>query len=191
MSNVSSALKGASYQGFTTITECGPRGMITLRGDLSSKALQKAACELTGCDFPAKLGITGTHDSGICWMSPDELLILCPYANAHAATAHLSETLKDTHHLVANVSDARAMLSLTGGDPREVLAKLSPANVSPEAFKPGTLRRSRLAQVPAAFWIEDAGTAYVICFRSVAEYVFDILKTAALPGSEVGFFDPA
>ena len=191
MSNVISALKGASYQGFTTITECGPRGMITLRGDLSSKALQKAACELAGCDFPAKLGITGTHGSGICWMSPDELLILCSYDSAHAATAHLTEALKGTHHLVANVSDARAILSLSGGDPREVLAKLSPANVSPDALKPGTLRRSRLAQVPAAFWIEDAGTAYVICFRSVAQYVFDILKTAALPGSEVGFFDPA
>jgi sarcosine oxidase subunit gamma len=165
--------------------------MITLRGDLSSAALQKAACDLTGCDFPGKLGITGTSESGLCWMSPDELLILCTYAQAHAATAQLTEALKGTHHLVANVSDARAMLSLTGGAPREVLAKLSPADMSATALAPGTLRRSRLAQVPAAVWIDDTGSAYVICFRSVAQYVFDILKSAALPGSEVGFFDLA
>ncbi len=191
MSNVVSALKGASYQGFTRVSDSGARGMITLRGDLSSAALQKAACDLAGCDFPGKLSLTGTSESGLCWMSPDEILILCAYDTAHAATAQLTEVLKGTHDLVANVSDARAMLCLSGGDPREVLAKLSPADTAPGALEPGTLRRSRLAQVPAAFWIDETGTAYVICFRSVAQYVFDILKSAALPGSEVGFFDLA
>ena len=28
----------------------------------------------------------------------------------------------------------------------------------------------------------------LICFRSVAGYVFDLLKTAARPGGEVGYF---
>jgi len=189
MSNVVSALKGMSYQGFTQVNDCGARGMITLRGDLASKALQQAACAATGCDFPARLGISGMPEAGICWMSPDEVLILCPYTTAGDATAQIARALSGTHHLVANVSDARAMLSLSGGEPREVLAKLSPADVSPAALPSGTLRRSRLAQIPAAFWIGDHATAYVICFRSVAQYAFDVLKTASLPGSEVGFFD--
>lgn len=49
-------------------------------------------------------------------------------------------------------------------------------------------RRTRLAQVPAALRMVDDETFEVICFRSVAQYVFDLLKVAGQPGSEVGFF---
>jgi sarcosine oxidase subunit gamma len=49
-------------------------------------------------------------------------------------------------------------------------------------------RRSRLAQVPAAFWMPDAETFQIVCFRSVARYMFDLLSIAAQPGSEVGHF---
>ncbi|MGC1503573.1 MAG: sarcosine oxidase subunit gamma, partial [Sulfitobacter sp.] len=53
----------------------------------------------------------------------------------------------------------------------------------------GTMfRRTRLAQVPAAFWMPDAETVQIICFRSVAQYVFDVLNVAAQCGSEVGAF---
>lgn len=49
MSNVVSALNGASFTaGIATITEIGVQGMITLRGDLSSVALQKVAKSVTG-----------------------------------------------------------------------------------------------------------------------------------------------
>lgn len=46
-----------------------------------------------------------------------------------------------------------------------------------------------MAQIPAAIWMEPDGTFGVICFRSVAEYAFDLLKTAAMPGSAVKCFD--
>ena len=87
-----------------------------------------------------------------------------------------------------NVSDARAVFRIKGPNTREVLAKLAPVDLSPQAFGPGMIRRTRLAQVPAAFWMEDTDTAQLVCFRSVAQYVFDLLKTAAQPGSEVGFY---
>ena len=71
---------------------------------------------------------------------------------------------------------------------REVLAKLSPADMRISALPVGRVRRTRLAQVPAAFWFTDDSEAVVICFRSVADYVFGLLSTAAQPGSEVGHF---
>ncbi|KKK73929.1 hypothetical protein LCGC14_2888910, partial [marine sediment metagenome] len=43
-------------------------------------------------------------------------------------------------------------------------------------------------QVPAAFWLLEDGAFQVVCFRSVAQYMFDQLKVAAQPGSEVGHF---
>ncbi|MEO9629184.1 MAG: sarcosine oxidase subunit gamma, partial [Sulfitobacter sp.] len=49
-------------------------------------------------------------------------------------------------------------------------------------------RRTRMGQVPAAFWLREDGVFEVICFRSVAQYMFDLLSVAAQPGSEVGHF---
>ena len=68
------------------------------------------------------------------------------------------------------------------------MAKLAPVDVSPNAFLAGTFRRTRMAQVPAAFWMQDEGTFEVICFRSNAQYMFDLLKVAAQPGSGVDYF---
>jgi sarcosine oxidase subunit gamma len=68
------------------------------------------------------------------------------------------------------------------------MAKLAPVDFAPGAFGPGDFRRSRLAQVAGAFWMEEDGSFCIICFRSVADYVFKLLKVAAQPGSAVGAF---
>ena len=49
-------------------------------------------------------------------------------------------------------------------------------------------RRTRMAQVPAAFWLDEAGNFHLICFRSVADYAFELLKVSAQPGGEVGLY---
>lgn len=188
MSEVVSALQGQSFAGFVTVKDAGPRGMITLRGDLASAALKKAATGVTGAGFPGSGKAKFKGDSGICWMSPDEVLILCPYAEVPEALSKLESALAGMHHLIANVSDARALITVSGADAREALAKLTPADLSPNAFGPGGFRRTRLAQVPAAFWMRDEMTFQVVCFRSVAQYVFDVLAMSARPGSEVAFF---
>ena len=188
MSEVVSALRGKSFEGYVTVADAGPRGMITLRGDLASDALQKTATGVTGAGFPGVRQEKFKGDSGICWMSPDEVLILCPYADVPGAVARLETALAGTHHLIANVSDARALITVTGSEAREAMAKLTPTDLSPTAFGPGQFRRTRLAQVPAAFWMPDQTTFQVVCFRSVARYVFDALAMSARPGSEVAFF---
>ena len=50
---------------------------------------------------------------------------------------------------------------------------------------PNELRRSRVAQVAAAFWAQDGGYT-LVCFRSVAGYVMGLLTHSAQPGSELG-----
>lgn len=188
MSEPVSALNHAAYEGIARIEEVGLQGMITLRGDLSARALKSAARTVAGFDLPDTYTITGDGDGGICWMSPDELLLLCPYAAVAGNVETLQKALAKSHTLVVNVSDARAVLRVSGPATREVMAKLCPIDLSPSAFKPGMFRRTRMAQVPAALWMVDDETIQVICFRSVADYVFKILKTAAASGSEVGYF---
>jgi len=187
MSEAVSALAGAVYDGLVRIEEAGPRGMITVRGDLSAAALRKAVTGVIGAAFPGQGEANFKDQAGICWMSPDELLVLCPHDKAPGAVAQMEKALARSHYLVADVSDARALFTLSGVDTREVLAKLCPADLSRAAFRPGSIRRSRLAQVPAAFWMHEDETVGVVCFRSVARYAFDALSTAAAPGSAVRY----
>ena len=78
------------------------------------------------------------------------------------------------------------VFTLAGAGAREVVAKLSPVDM--QALKIGEIRRTRLAQVPAAFWMSGDEEITLVAFRSVAQYVFDLLKTAAKPGGQIGAF---
>ena len=188
MSEAVSALNHARFDGIAHVAETGLQGMITLRGDLSSPAVKKAVTAVAGTGVPKQreAAIDGTN--GVAWMSPDELLLLCAYDQAPTMVATLEKALAGAHSLAVNVSDARAMFAVSGPAAREVLAKLCPVDMSPDAFKPGMFRRTRMAQVPAAFWMDGEGTIRIVCFRSVAWYVFGLLKAAAQKGSEVAYF---
>lgn len=187
--HVTSALAGAAFDGFVQLREAGACGMITLRGDFSSAVFQKAVGEgAEGAGVPETRQITTAGDSAVAWMSPDELLIICPHAEAPARAAALAQALSGEHALAVNVSDARAVFDLTGAGSREVLAKLCPVDFAPGAFKQGEIRRTRMAQVAAAVWMTGPDSFRVVCFRSVAAYVFGLLQASAQPGSEVGVF---
>lgn len=188
MSEPVSALNKASFDGIAHIQEIGLQGMITLRGDLSAKAIKAAATAVSGVAMPGENEANCEAENGLCWMSPDELLVMCQFDLVTANVAQMQKALAKTHALVVNVSDARAVFRVSGPAAREVMAKLCPVDLSPAAFKPGMFRRTRMAQVPAAFWMVDDQTFQIVCFRSVADYAFALLKVAAQPGSDVGFF---
>lgn len=181
--------EGAVFDGSVRVAKAEPRGMVTLRGDLGSAPLARALKAAVGVEVPGQRRMAMAAGRGALWMSPDEVLLVMPHGQAGAAVAGLSAALAAEHHLAADVSDARAVFRLTGdlAVVREVLARLTPADMSPEAFGPGEVRRTKLGQVAAAFWIEDDGVT-VVCFRSVAAYVFDLLAGAAAPGAPVGYW---
>src|SRR6056297_148774 len=182
------ALNGARVNGLATVEDGGLTGMITLRGDLASKEMKAAVKKAVGLDIPAQRQALMGEGTAALWMSPDELLLLCPYERVTETIATLEKALKGRHFLAVNVSDARTYLHVSGAGAREVLAKLCPVDLSGDAFSPGMFRRTRMAQIPAAFWLDEAGTFHLVCFRSVADYAFNLLKTAALPGGEVGVY---
>ena len=188
MSNVVSALNGVSRSGIATVEETGLRGMVTVRGDLASKAMAKALKGVTGAKVPGQREIATGNKGAVAWMSPDELLVICDHGAADSVVADLNAALQGEHMLALNVSDARAVFKVSGASAREVIAKLAPVDLAPGVFEAGMMRRTRFAQVPAAFWMNDDGSFEIICFRSVAQYMFDLLSVASVEGSEVGFF---
>ncbi|WP_371036314.1 MULTISPECIES: sarcosine oxidase subunit gamma [unclassified Rhodosalinus] len=186
MSEPAGPLAGESYEGYVTVRALPPQGMISVRADLSAEGegAAMALLDALGAEMPDRRGIAEGRDGAVlAWMSPDEAMVLCSFDGARQLAAGLDEALSDQHVLVADVSDARAVIELEGGAVREVIAKLAPVDM--DAFAPGEIRRTRLAQVPAAFWMPEEGRLRLVCFRSVARYVFDLLATAARPGREV------
>ena len=177
-----SALPGAEFAGFVTVREAGCQGMITLRGDIN--VLGEAITQATGCALPDQRRVTRHADCAVAWMSPDEVLILCPHGDAPKLEATLSEAFAGEFVTLANVSDARAVFTLSGTLWRDALAKLCPVDFS--RLTEGDIRRTRAAQVAAAIWVSGPETATLICFRSVAGDMFDLLRTASARGSEPG-----
>lgn len=178
MSESQSALARAEAGQAIRVKEAGLIGMVTLRGDLSNKTLRDAVAAHVG-PIPERRAAAIKDHQGIAWMSPDELLILCPHDGADALVARLGAALAGEHALVVNVSDARAVFTLSG-DWRAVVARLSPTDL--RGFAPGEMRRTRLGQAAAALWCDGEAQATVICFRSMARYMFDLLAEAARSG---------
>ncbi|MFD1911914.1 sarcosine oxidase subunit gamma [Halodurantibacterium flavum] len=183
---MTSGASGAIFRGIATVEELSDRGMILLRAPLADPATSTAVRAAIGLAVPDQRGLLHDGDRAVGWMSPDELLLVLPHAGVAATLAALKDGLAGSHHLVQDVSDMRAVFRISGPHAREVLAKLAPVDMG--RFGPGELRRTRAAQVPAAFWMEDDGAITLVCFRSVGRYMFDLLCAAATPGSEVGVF---
>ena len=181
MSEVS-ALNHAKFDGFAKIREIGPLGMITLRAKPDVPGLAEAIRAAVGTDVPAVRKIVSNGDKAAGWMSPDEYLLILPYADTGAALAAIAAALNGQHYLAETVSDARAVFRIEGAKADQVLAKLSPVDFA--TLEPNELRRTRAAQVAAAFWKDEAGYT-LVCFRSVASYVMGLLTHSAQSGSEL------
>ncbi|MEM9755117.1 MAG: sarcosine oxidase subunit gamma family protein [Pseudomonadota bacterium] len=172
-----------------TVSPAPVVGMITLKANLAAPAIASAIKLATGIAIPGPRRILSDGAVSLMWMAPDELLVLCPVAEVPARLSRLSDTLGSAPHLAADVSDARVIFDVTGQGWREVLAKLTPADMHPDVFVAGELRRSRLAQIPAGFWMEGAGSVRVMVFRSVAQYAEDLLRNAVDQTGRIEFFN--
>ncbi len=179
-----------SFQGAVTVARHAPVGMVTLRGDPDAAEMAAAVKGAVGLAMPAQRRIRSGKRGAVAWMSPDELLLFMDHDRAPAAVGRLDKALAGQHHLAVDVSDARALFTLAGHGVREVIAKGSPADMTPDALPVGEFRRSRIGQVAAAWWLSDAQTLHLLCFRSVGDYMFDWLCKAAaedsLPGALAG-----
>jgi len=182
MSDPVTALQGATFTGFATVREIGPLGMITLRAKPDARGLQSAIRDCTATEIPGQRQILHVGGRAAGWMAPDEYLLMLPYAETATALSSIAQHMAMSHHLAVAVSDARAVFRIEGEKADQVLAKLIPTDLA--ILPMGELRRTRAAQVAAAFWREGDGFT-LVCFRSVARYVSDILASSAKIGSEL------
>lgn len=162
------------------ITELKDLGMIQIRADLARAG--DAIAGAVGLALPVPNATATDGSRTLCWMSPDELLLVLPKPEATEAAAALADALSTEHALVLDVSDMRAAFAVDGPRAAQVLAKLCPADVA--AMSANGIRRTRAAQVACGIWRRGEGFV-LIGFRSVGDYIGGLLRGAARPGTEL------
>ena len=173
------------FQGYVHVRQDSSQCMFTLRANLASTKIKAAVKSATGVAFPNRGLCEVSEGCTLAWMSPDELLIMVPTAQAQKLLTGLEAALEGLHVLLEDVSDARAKFILSGAHVREVLGKLAPMDCHPAQFPVGSFNRTRFAQVAGAVFMEQEDLISIICFRSVQDYVFTLFCDAVAPGSEI------
>ena len=172
-------LRFPQFNGYVTVLCETNMGMITMRGSLSDKGLGVALRDAV----PKERKVVDGKGMQIAWMSPDELMVFCPKRHVADLLAAFERSLSTQHALLSDVSDAHAVFTLKGANVREVVAKLAPVDMAPSQFGSGEMRRTRFGQIAAAFWMTGEDELKIICFRSVADYMYKQLCRCATQGS--------
>lgn len=170
--------KGQANDPMVEIRKLDPIGMIAIRGNAESPSLQ-SALKLIGVAVPGKCEIVVGPDLHAAWMAPDEVLVMLPVEQVRDAVDKLEPALQGEHFLCVDVSDMRTRVEVSGCGSRDLLAKGTPADVSPEAFRIGQFRRSLFAQIQAAFWLVGEQTVRMLCRRSETDHLLSWLQEMA------------
>jgi sarcosine oxidase, subunit gamma len=186
MSKLQTQDKPVDFEGIARISQVSGLGMLTLRGDFSDKKFQAGLKKTTRLSLPVPRQIKQAGGLSLAWMSPDEALLIGPEDEVSEVLPLLEAALKNCHAMVVDVSDARAVFAISGGAARSVAAKLAPVDMRVSGFPIAEIRRTRFGQIAAAMWLPAEAEIRVICFRSVARFMFKQLCVAAAIGAEVG-----
>ena len=176
-----------------SLAEVADRAMIDLRGGADDAAFMAAAASALGVPLPTVPRTSATSgDTTVLWMSTDQWLVVAPRPSGADLLARLREALGGTFSFACDVSDARAILRVTGEGVREVLMKGTSVDMTAAEIVPGWVRRILFGEV-AALCHMRAGTPEtfdVYAFRSNADHVWEWLLHTGRRGAGVRLFAP-
>jgi len=157
-------------------------GKITLRGDAADRAFADAVEDAVGVAPPLEPNTTASAaGTTICWLGPDEWLVVTAGGGQGTAEAALNSGLEGKHVSVVDTTDARTTIRLHGEHARDVLAKGCPLDLHPRAFGPGRCAQTLIAKAGVLIHqVDDAPTYDIYVSCSFARYLWDWLVDAAL-----------
>ena len=153
---------------------------LNLRGDPGKAGLRAAAEEALGQALPVQPNTTTAGPHTICWLGPDEWLVLSATPDAANVATALEQALSKHGAAVNDVSGGQVLLHLTGSGVRDLLAKGCTLDFHPRAFAPGACAQSGLAKANVLIRLDEDGEAFdVVVRRSFADYLLRWLRHAA------------
>ena len=163
-----------------SIRELPVHAQIGLRGDLAQADFRARAAAALGFELPDVNTWSGGADRHALWLGPDEWLLVASNAQPDELERDLREALRGLRHAVVDLSANRAVLELSGGEARLVLAKGSPLNLRGSAFAPPAAAQTLLAKAPVILQcLERRPTFRLYVRNSIAAYLAEWLVDAA------------
>jgi sarcosine oxidase subunit gamma len=157
---------------------------VDLRIDPADAALTARLADALGTPLPVEPNTTATSGDGtrlVCWLGPDEWLVIGEPGTAAAIEAGLRAALADAPGAIVDVSANRTTLSVAGPRARDLLA--FGCGLDLDALVPGRCAQTLLARANVV--LVPVGPADEPAFRilvrpSVAGYLAAWLRDAAL-----------
>ena len=150
--------------------------LTVLRG--GGAGFHAAVAGVVGFELPET---PNTAAGGALWLGPDEWLVV---SGADIA-GPLEEALAGQHCAVVDVSEARAVLELSGPGAMEVLA--SGCRLDLETLRPGSCAQTALARANAVLEPRERGVWRLFVSRSYAVYIRawieDAIALRSIPAS--------
>ncbi|SFL75494.1 sarcosine oxidase subunit gamma [Methylorubrum salsuginis] len=144
--------------------------------DGAEERLAAALRDRFGLSLPEPGGALFSGETGLIWSGPGQWLALAP---TRGDLDGFGETLKGLA-AVADQSDGRAVLRLSGPDARRVLEKGVSVDLHPRAFGPGHTAVTAVAHIGVQLWQRDDAPTYEIAVaRSFAGSLWSWLEEAA------------
>lgn len=164
------------------------RGLINIRGDTNDSTFVAAVKKATRLDLPTTPNTVSGKPATtrIFWLGPDEWMVVTkPGGGKHAFDA-LWKSLKvdGLHTSVADTSDARTTITVSGANARNVMAKLCSLDFHPSQFGPGQCAQTIVAKVGVMITqtaeTKSGGATYELyALRSFSTYLWKRLVDAA------------
>lgn len=159
-------------------------GHVNLRGDPDNATFRAAAEKALGQALPAEPNTLTNGEHCVCWLGPDEWLIMAAATAVPSLLERLRELLSGQHVAINDLSGGQVAMRLAGADARSVLAKGCTLDFHRDEFRQGACGQSGLAKANALFaCVSDADSVDVVVRRSFLAYV---LKWFEVAGSESG-----
>lgn len=182
------AFESGSVQGVVELREVSFLTMVGLRVDRNSDAGQRIA-GVTGGLPAACGGVSGTGDTSVLWLGPEEFLVVAP-TEAHESLGGdliqaLREALADGAGQVVDLSANRTTFELTGPRARAVMEKGCSLDLHPRVLSAGTALSTEIGNIPVVLWKTGEESFRIFPRASFADFLgrwlLDAMREYASP----------
>ncbi len=155
-------------------------GVINLRGALHSGSFAKSAAKVLGVKLPDTPNTwVAAGDYTVCWLGPEEWLLLTPAAGEGDLITALRGALTAEHTAVIDVTGGHAVITLNGPAVRDILAKGCTLDLHRKVFAAGCCAQTVLAKAGVLLVARADDAVDVVVRRSFSDYLWRWLVDAA------------
>lgn len=162
------------------IRELPLRGKLLLQTRTDAQAACVRIAGEIGLDLPLEANTVTENGHSVLWLGPAKWLIVGNSRSVSQLAQRLQARLAGFTFHLADVSDARVGIEVSGQHALDLLARVCALDLDVSSFGPGCCAQSQLARIPLLLHQVDRQPAFHLYVdRSLAHYAWDWLTDAA------------